>query len=70
MKCEYDKENDVAYVYLRCPIKRGECKKTIEVNENMMLDLDKTGKIVGLEILNASRILAKKVLEDAVIQPS
>ena len=65
MKFEYDKEVDAAYVYIGYPIKDGKVKKTIELNENIILDFDKKGKLLGMEILNASKIMNKKVLVEA-----
>ena len=65
MKFEYDKEVDAAYIYLEHPIKEGEAKKTIELNENIILDFDDKGKLLGVEILNASKVLNKKTLLEA-----
>ena len=65
MKFEYDEDVDAAYVYLEHPIKNGEVKKTIELNENIILDFDKKGKLLGMEILNASKVMNKKVLVSA-----
>ena len=65
MKFEYDKDVDAAYVYIGHPIKDGEVKKTIELNENIILDFDKKGKLLGMEILNASKVMNKKVLVEA-----
>lgn len=65
MKFEYDKEVDAAYIYLEYPIKEGEAEKKIELNENIILDFNKAGKLLGVEILNASKILNKKVLLEA-----
>lgn len=62
MKLEYDKEADAAYVYLEYPIKNGEVKKTIELNDNIIIDFDDKGKMLGVEILNASKVLNKKAL--------
>lgn len=62
MKLEYDKDVDAAYIYIEYPIKEGEAKKTIELNENIILDFDAKGKLLGVEILNASKIMNKKVL--------
>ncbi len=67
MKIEYDKEVDAAYIYLVFPIKDKEVKKTVEINENIFLDYDKDGKLLGVEILNASKTLNKKVIEEAQI---
>ncbi|MEK6952064.1 MAG: DUF2283 domain-containing protein [Nanoarchaeota archaeon] len=65
MKFEYDKEVDAGYIYLDYPIKDGEAKKTIELNENIILDFDEKGKLLGVEILNASKVLNKKTLLNA-----
>ena len=65
MKLEYDKEVDAAYIYLGSSIKDGEAKKTIELNENIILDFDDKGKLLGVEILDASKILNKKVILEA-----
>ncbi len=67
MKFEYDKSVDAAYLYLEYPIKDGEVKKTIELNENIILDFDNNNKLVGVEILNASKILKREVIEEAKI---
>lgn len=65
MKFEYDEDVDAAYIYIEHPIKEGEVKKTIELNENIILDFDKKGKLLGMEILNASKVMNKKVLVEA-----
>jgi len=62
MKIEYDKEIDAAYIYIEDEIKDGEVSKTIELNENIIADFDDEGKLLGVEILNASRVLKKNVL--------
>ena len=62
MKLEYDKDTDAAYVYLKFPIGDGEVKKTKQVHEDIMFDFDDKGKLIGVEILNASRVLNKEDL--------
>ena len=62
---EYDKEVDAAYIYLKYPIKEGEAKKTIALNNSIVLDFDKEQKLIGVEVLSASRILSRKVLSEA-----
>lgn len=57
MRLEYDKELDAAYVYIEHSIKEREVKKTIELNENIILDFDSKGKLLGMEILNASKVM-------------
>ncbi len=66
MKTTYDKEADAAYIYVRHPIKPGESKKTIELDKDIIIDLDKDGRLLGVEILNAKKILSKKALQSAV----
>ena len=66
MKFEYDKKADAAYIYLRYPIEDKECKRTVELNENIILDFDKSNKLIGVEILNASKILSKETIEEAI----
>ncbi len=56
MKVELDKETDAAYIYFK-DIGEGEVKNTISLNESINIDLDNQGKIVGIEILDASRNL-------------
>ncbi len=63
MKIEYDKDVDAAYIYLTdSKIKSA---KTVELNENIILDYDREGKIIGVEVLQASVVLSKKVLAEA-----
>lgn len=66
MRFEYDKEVDAAYIYLKYPVKEGEAKKTIVLNDNIIMDFDKNNKLIGVEILNASKVLAKKALAKAM----
>ena len=56
---------DAAYIYLKYPIKDGESKKTKQLNQNIIIDLDAKGKLLGVEILDASRILNKKLILEA-----
>ena len=66
MKITYDKEGDVAYVYIKDNIKDGECAKTVELNEDISIDYSKDGRLLGVEILNAKKMLNKKVLSEAI----
>lgn len=65
MKFEYDKDVDAAYIYLKYPVKEGESKKTIQLNDNIILDFDKDNKLLGVEILDATKSLKKEVLMEA-----
>ena len=65
MKLEYDKDVDAAYLYIEYPIKKGMAKKTIGLNDNIILDFDENNKLLGIEILDASKVLNKKVIFEA-----
>lgn len=62
MKLEYDNEGDAAYIYIEYPVKDNAVKRTIAFNDDIILDFDEKDKLLGVEILNASRHLSKNVL--------
>lgn len=47
MKIRYDKDADAMYIRL----KDGEIDSTKEIDRNTIMDLNKNGEIVGIEIL-------------------
>ena len=59
MKVTYDKEADAAYMYLK-KISRGEVKETIELNENIIIDFDSQKRLIGIEILSASKVMPRR----------
>jgi uncharacterized protein YuzE len=60
-KLEYDAAADAAYIRFSTePV-----LETEEVAKGIMLDYDRDGRIVGLEVLNASTNLPAATLEDA-----
>lgn len=65
MKIEYDKDANAAYIYIVENIAVDEAVKTIELNDNIILDFDKNGKLLGIEVLNASKVLNKELLVSA-----
>ena len=50
-KVEYDGTVDALYIYAS----KGKVHKTIKLNNRVLFDVDKKGKIVGVEILDASK---------------
>ena len=66
MKITYDAEADVAYVYFE-EISKGKVVQTISLNENINVDLDKDGRTLGIEILEASKNLPKNTIKSAKI---
>lgn len=65
MRITYDKIADAAYFYLIPTIKKGGVKKTVEASEDVYMDYDENNKLIGVEVLSASRNLAKKTLSIA-----
>jgi uncharacterized protein YuzE len=50
MKIEYDKEVDALYIRLQ----EKTVARTREIEEGLNLDLDEEGKLIGLEVLDAT----------------
>ena len=48
MKFNYDRIADAVYLNLN----KGKVKETIEMNNNVIVDMGNNGKIIGIEILN------------------
>ena len=58
----YDKDEDV----LNIELTNGDYWKSIELPNGVIIDIDKEGKIKGIEILRASKVFSgdtKKVIE-------
>ena len=55
MNINYDQIADAVYINL----KKGKIARTAKLAERLLVDLDKGGKILGLEILDASSQIAK-----------
>lgn len=55
MRTTYDKEADAAYIYIKENIKKGEVARTIALNDDINLDFDKKNKLIGIEVLRASK---------------
>jgi len=51
VKIEYDKEVDALYVRLQ----EKYVARTVEIEEGLNLDLDENGKLIGLEVLDATQ---------------
>ena len=49
MKIEYDNEIDAVYIRLQ----EKYVDRTVEIEEGLNIDLDKSGKMIGLEVLDA-----------------
>jgi uncharacterized protein YuzE len=69
LRVTYDEEANAAYIYLVPEIERGGVAGTVPVDGGddpwmVNLDLDSDGRIIGLEVLDASRRLPAALLVD------
>jgi len=67
MRVEYDQDVDAAYIYFVDDIPAGGVARTISVDPQAIdgmvnLDLDDRGRILGLEVLDASKLLPSELL--------
>jgi len=53
-KFDYDKENDDLFIY--DPKLKG--TKSIEVGDDLVLDVDNKNRLVGVELINATKLIA------------
>jgi len=58
IKVEYDSKADAMYIWLR----KAKYEISEELAENVIIDLDKTGRIIGIEILDAARNLGSELV--------
>jgi uncharacterized protein YuzE len=58
VQVEYDKKADAMYIWVR----KAKYDISEELAENVILDLDKNGRIIGIEVLGASKNLGKDLV--------
>lgn len=58
IRVEYDKKADAMYIWLR----KAKYDISEELAENVVIDLDKNGRIIGIEVLDASKNLGKELV--------
>ena len=59
-KVRYDREADIFYILVR----EGPVKDTVEVAEDIFIELDEDGKVAGIEIWRASQLVIRPVAEE------
>ena len=52
MKVTKNKKLDLAYVQFR----KGNIHKTVKIRDDLLIDLDKEGRILGIEVLSLSEL--------------
>lgn len=64
----YDPKSDVLYL----GVKKGAEEEFIEVSPGVSVELDENGQVIGIEILNASKVLKSVVapLQRQVLEPA
>ena len=58
VRVEYDQKADAMYIWLR----KGKYDISEELAENVVIDLDKNGRIIGIEVLDASKRMGKELV--------
>jgi uncharacterized protein YuzE len=69
VRIEFDREANAAYIYLK-DIASGEATRQHVVDEPhtrgmIVLDFDKKGRLIGVEVLDATRALPQELLDRA-----
>ena len=64
MKITFDKEADAVYIELS----NGKFASNKKIDENTIIDLDKDGKILGIELLNVSKRIPKDFLSNISVE--
>jgi uncharacterized protein YuzE len=66
MRVTYDKDADAAYIYFHSPARSGESARTVPLSdvlpEIIVLDFDREDRLIGMEVLDASRLLPPEFL--------
>ena len=58
VQVEYDKKADALYIWIR----KAKYDISEELAENVILDLDKNGRIIGIEVLDASKNIGQELI--------
>ena len=68
---EIDRKHDLAYIRIRPELRDqpGAVKRSKRVTEDIVLDLDADGQLVGIELLNASSCLEVRKAGDPPLRP-
>ncbi len=62
MKATYDKEADA----MNIRVKSGKVHKTLEISDSILVDVDKKGRALGVEILYVSSQMPRKSIQNAI----
>ena len=59
MRIEFDHERDLLYIYFAEP--GSKVTKTITVTPGVHADFDRDEKLVGIEVIEASKVMGEKI---------
>lgn len=68
MKITYDKEADAVYIYCIQPNKKKHPYKETKGEFPINLDISKDGKLIGIEILSASKVVDIEYLKKMIFE--
>jgi uncharacterized protein YuzE len=68
MKIEYDSVRDLMYIWFGLPGERA--ARTETVMPGVHADFDRQGRLLGIEVLDASEVLRHKVQFEVMLSPS
>ena len=68
MKVEYDTKRDLLYIYFAHEGQK--VARTVTIVPGVMADFDRREKLIGLEVLDASEILERKVGFEVELVPA
>ena len=60
MKINFDKEHDI----MKIKFQDGEYEMSREVDDGIVIDIDKKGKIIAIEIIDASEKMSQESIRD------
>ncbi len=59
VRVEYDSKVDAMYIWLR----KAKYEISEELAENVIIDLDKNGRIIGIEILDITKNIGRELID-------
>ncbi len=62
MKIDYDKIADAMYIHFN----KGKVFKTYKMKDSVIVDMDKKGKMIGIEILDVSSQIPQKQINSSI----
>jgi uncharacterized protein YuzE len=66
IKASYDRDEDILYLLF----KEGPSYEVVEADPDVHLELDRKGRIMGIEIWNARKSGLIKKVEEAIAEPA